>query len=141
MDGAPTSCPVCDGTPCVAVAVEHRGARKLIHALLDREAGCWQVCLLSAPPAQLPPGAEETEPDLVIVDAGDFPRCCRDLLGDYPRQRVVVIGPEPDPAYERAARRAGAGAWLSRDRIAEELPAAMRAALGCTHGPRIVATS
>ena len=138
MDGAPTPCPVCDGTPCVAVIVEHRGVRKLIHELLDRESGCWQACSLPAPPAAV---GEDTEPDLVIVDAGDFPRCCQAALGDYPRERVVVIGPEPDPAYERAARRAGAGAWLSRDRIAEELTAAMRAALGCAHGPRVAAAT
>ena len=135
MDGAANPCRVCDGTPCVAVAVEHRGLRKQITELLDRDGGCWEICALPTA-AEMPAEIDEyTRPDLVIVDAADFPRCCRDTLGAYPRERVVVIGPEPDPAYERAARIAGAGAWLSRERIGEELRAAMRAVLGCTHGP------
>jgi DNA-binding NarL/FixJ family response regulator len=131
-------CPVCDGTPCVGVAVEYRGVRKLIGELLDRDGGCWQICPLHAAaemPAQVGAG---TRPALVIVDAADLPRCCRDTLGPYPRGRVVVIGPEPDPAYANAALRAGAGAWLCRERIGEELGAAMRTLLGCTHRPGLV---
>jgi hypothetical protein len=103
-------CPVCDGTPCVGVAVEYRGVRKLIGELLDRDGGCWQICPLHAAaemPAQVGAG---TRPALVIVDAADA----------------------------NAALRAGAGAWLCRERIGEELGAAMRTLLGCTHRPGLV---
>lgn len=134
MNGEPAQCPVCTGAPSVVVAVGHRALRSLIVELLHRDHACWHVRALSDP-ATLGAVVTDAPPDLVIVDAGDFPRCCRDLLGAFSPSRVVVIGPEPDPAYEHAARRSGAGAWLSQERVGEDLSAAMRAALHCTHGP------
>ena len=134
MNGESAQCPVCTGAPSVVVAVRHRALRSLIVELLHRDHACWHVRALTDP-AALAGVLGDAPPDLVIVDAGDFPRCCRDSLGAFPASRVVVIGPEPDPAYERAARRGGAGAWLSQDRVGEDLSAAMRDALGCTHGP------
>lgn len=41
----------------------------------------------------------------------------------------MVVGLEPDDAYEGVARRDGAGAWLARDRVAKDLSASMRLAL------------
>jgi len=80
-------------------------------------------------------------PDLVILDVGDFARCCCDSLQAFPRQEVSVIGPEPDLAYERAARQGGAGAWLTRDRVGDDLIAAMRHVLGCAPEPTPSPTS
>lgn len=134
MNSEPAQCPVCTGAPSVVVAVGHRALRSLTVELLHRDHACWHVRALTDP-STLAAVIPDTRPDLVIVDAGDFPRCCRDVLGAFPASRVVVIGPEPDPAYEHAARRSGAGAWLSQDRVGEDLSSAMRIALGCTHGP------
>lgn len=133
MHGDPQQCQVCAGTPTVLVAIAHRTLRELTVELLERDHGCWQVRAL-AQAAALGRVLAEAPPDLVVIDAADFPRCCRDVLDGFPPERVVVVGPEPDAAYERAARRAGAGAWLARDCVAEDLSAGMRAALGCTHG-------
>lgn len=47
----------------------------------------------------------------------------------------MVIGPEPDSAYRLAALAQGAGAWISRDRVGEELGPEMRRMLGCIHDP------
>ena len=132
MNGDPEQCPVCAGTPTVLVAVAHRTLRALTVELLEREHGCWDVQALEVP-SDLARALTSAPPDLVVVDAADFPRCCRDALDGFPPDRVIVVGPEPDPAYERAARRSGAGAWLARDRVAEDLSAGMRAALGCSH--------
>lgn len=134
MDDQQLGCPVCAGTPSVAVAVAHRGLRKLIVELLERDHACWQVDAI-IDRADLARRIAASPPDLVIVDASDFPRCCRELLGSFPAQRVVVIGPEPDPAYEHAARAGGAGAWLASDRVGEDLSDCVRDALGCTHAP------
>jgi DNA-binding NarL/FixJ family response regulator len=134
MDVRQLGCPVCTGAPSVIVAVAHRGLRRLIVELLERDHGCWKPDGVREP-ADLVGKLAAAQPDLVIVDARDFPRCSRELLGSFPAQQVVVIGPEPDPAYEHAARSGGAGAWLARDRVGEDLSACMRTALGCTHGP------
>lgn len=71
--------------------------------------------------------------DLVLVDTGDFGACCEELPGQLSPERVVVIGPEPDPAYRQAALARGAGGWLCRDNVGEKLSAALHDALGCTH--------
>ena len=134
MDGDTGTCPVCTGTPVVLLSVVQPAARQLTVELLEREHGCWQVRALEDP-RTLARAVADAVPDLVVIDAADFPRCCRDVLDGFPAERVVVVGPEPDDAYEGAARRAGAGAWLARDRVAEDLSASMRLALGCTHGP------
>ena len=127
-------CPVCAETPTVLVVMSHSKVRDLTVELLEREHGCWLVQALDER-GDLGRVLAEGRPDLVVMDVPDFARCCRDVLEGFPPERVVVVGPEPDPAYERAARRAGAGAWLSRDCLAENLGAGMRAALGCSHTP------
>ena len=132
MNGDREPCAVCAGTPSVLVAVAHAAARELTVELLEREHRDWRVRAL-VDPAALRRALATEPPDLVVVDATDFSRCCRELLDGYPAGRVVVIGPEPGPAYERAARRGGAGAWVARDRVAEDLSACMCAALSCIH--------
>lgn len=127
-------CPVCAGTPRVLVAVEHATLRRFISQLLAREHGCWAVESLDDR-RSLAHELGADPPDLLVVEAGDFPRCRDESLGSFPAQRVVVIGPEPDPAYRHAAVRGGAGGWLPRDCIGEDLSAQMRHALGCTHEP------
>lgn len=132
MDGDSRNCRACSRTPTVLVAVAHPALRTLTWELLGRDHGCWDVRKLDDR-ALLGPAVQASPPDLLIIDASDFPRCCREVLGDYPPERVVVIGPEPDEAYQRSARRAGAGAWLASDRVAEDLTKGMRTALRYVH--------
>jgi DNA-binding NarL/FixJ family response regulator len=129
-----TGCPACDGAPTVLVAIRHPVMRRLTADLLAREYGCWVTADLG-PGQSLAGGLARTRPDLVVVDAADFPACCPSSLEGFPRSRVVVIGPEPDPGYRSQAMGAGAGAWISRERVGDELGAAMRAILGCVHDP------
>ena len=125
-------CPVCDASPRVLIAVAHPAMRRMILELLEREHGCWQPCLLDE---DLQTAMHDHTPDLVIIDGTAFPRCCCDQPGDFPRERIVVVGREPDPAYMQAAMGDGAGGWVARDDVAEGLSAEMRTALGCIHGP------
>lgn len=74
-----------------------------------------------------------TAPDVVVVDTVDFPARCVAALDEFPPGHVVVIGPEPDPAYRSAALSQGAAAWVSRDHVGDELGAAVRTALGCPY--------
>ena len=100
-------CPVCDGNPKVLVAVRHPVMRRYAAELLARECGCWASSDASV--GEMLPGAiERFGPDLLIVDAGDFPACCQAAIAAFPRDRVVVIGPEPDPSYGAAAMARGA---------------------------------
>jgi hypothetical protein len=125
-------CPVCDNSPRVLIAITHPAMRRLILELLEREHGCWQACLLDG---ALDKAMHDLETDLVIVDGAAFPHCCYGRPDGYPRDRIVVVGPEPDTAYMTAALRNGAGGWVARDDIADGLSAEMRRALGCIHGP------
>lgn len=117
--------------PVVLVAITHPVMRRWACEVLSIEEGaCWQV----ARPAggeMLVDAIGRTRPELVVVDSVDFPRCCRDALDALPPERVIVIGPEPESAYRRSALAQGAGGWVSRDHLGEELGAALRPALDC----------
>lgn len=125
-------CPVCDGTPRILVAIRHPVMRRYAAELLARECGCWaagDACAWE----MLGDAIERFRPDLLVVDAGDFPSCCQGALDAFPRERVVVIGPEPDPSYGAAAAANGAAACVSREDIGDQLVPTMRAILGCRH--------
>lgn len=119
----------------MAVVLTHPAMRAMIVELLDREAGCGSTIAVPGPDG-LPALLAETPVDLIVVDGADFPACCRDRLAGFPLDHVVVIGAEPDDAYEAAALEQGAGAWLPRDHVGETLAATLHHVLGCTHEPR-----
>ncbi len=131
-------CAVSSPRPHVAVVVAHHTMRALIVELLRRDLGSWTVSAID--------GVSEIDhvapphPDLVIVDTADFDAVRRQLPATLALARVVVIGPEPDPAYREASVHFGAGAWLSRDRIAEELCPALCSTLACATENNAVAT-
>lgn len=125
-------CPVCDSTPRVLVAVRHPVMRRYAAELLSRECRCWVSSDVAAG-EMLPAAIERFRPDLLVVDAGDFPACCQAAIDAFPRDRVVVIGPEPDPSYGAAALANGAAACVTRDNVGEELIPTMRSVLGCRH--------
>lgn len=127
-------CPVCDGSPRVLVAVRHPVMGRYIRELLEREHHCWTGDVVGSD-EPLAGAVDRVAPDLVIVDAADFPECCRRQLAAVPPAHVLVIGPEPDAAYARAAFARGAGAWLSREDVGGGLGPALRAVLGCVHDP------
>ena len=103
----------------VAIAIAHSAMHRLVVDLLDRDHGRWVVSAVDD--VSDLGGADSAHPDLVIVDTAVFAGCCCRLPASFPLGRVIVIGPEPDPAYRQAALRCGAGAWLSRECVAEEL--------------------
>lgn len=127
-------CPVCDASPVVLVAIRHPMMRRWTDELLEAEHGCWTV-VQPRRGELLVDAIARTRPELVVVDSVDFPGCCRAALDALPRERVIVIGPEPDAAYRSRALAQGAGGWVCRDDVAEELSVGMRAALGCSHDP------
>ena len=125
---------MCDGVPTVLVAIRHPVMRRWTGELLAHEHGCWAVVQPRAG-EMVVDAIDRARPDLVIVDSVDFPACCQAALRALPSGRVIVIGPEPDRAYRSRALALGAGGWVCRDHVGEELSGAMRAALGCRHGP------
>lgn len=127
-------CPVCDGQPRVLVVMRHPTMLRFTRELLEREFGCW-VATEARTDDALVGTLDRLEPDLLIIDAGAFPACCRSALAHIDHDRVIVIGPEPDPSYRHAALANGAGGWLPRERVGDELAREMRRVLGCVHDP------
>ncbi len=125
---------MCDGHPLVLVALRHPAMRRFTRELLERECRCW-VATHTRAGAELRLQLERLAPDLLVIDAADLPACCPRQEAGFPPSRAVVIGPEPDHAYQQAAQARGAGAWIPRERVGEELGPAMRRLLGCTHQP------
>jgi len=127
-------CPLCDGHPVVPVALRHPTMRRFTRELLERECRCWTPVEARAG-GSLPSELTARTPDLLVIDAADFPACCPTPSSGFPPGRVVVVGPEPDRSYRQAARVHGAGAWVPRERVGEDLGREMRRVLGCTHDP------
>ncbi len=130
----PPGCTLCDvRSPRVLVAIRHRTMRRYTREVLEHECGCW-VAEESADDELLVAALDRVQPDLLVIDTGQFPDCCAVALDAFPTHRVVVIGPEPGPSYRKSAIERGAGAWIPRDRIGEELERVSRRLLGCDPG-------
>jgi len=104
----------------VLVAMSHPTMRALTCELLEGEGRCRVTGVVGSDPA-LADAVGRERPDLVVLDTARFPDGCRQALGRFPFDQVIVIGPEPRHAYRRAALAAGAGAWVARDRLADDL--------------------
>ena len=94
--------------------------RALTSELLERDGAC-RVTGVGGDDQELAAAIDRDHPDLVILDTGEFPACCPVALGRFRFERVIVIGPEPACSYRAAALAAGAGAWVSRDRVGDDL--------------------
>ena len=113
------------------LVVAHNAMRALIIDLLDRDGDRWTVTTVDSV-AELADNAP-THQDLIVVDTADFAAVRRHLPSGFATAQVIVIGPEPDPAYRHAALCAGAGGWLSREHVAEQLCVALRSTLACVN--------
>ena len=127
-------CPVCDGEPRVLVAMRHPAMLQFTRELLEREFGCW-VATEPRVGESLARTIRRCAPTLLVLDASDYPACCPAAVALMPPSRVIVVGPEPDPAYRAAALAHGAAGWLPREAVADELGREMRRVLGCVHDP------
>ncbi len=96
--------------------------------LLARELG-WSIREVG-PGEMLVDAIGRERPDAIVVDAGDFPACCTAALEAFPRDRVIVVGPEPDERYRTVALGNGAASWVARDQLGDELVTELRAVLG-----------
>lgn len=111
-------CNGCPGRPHVVVVIAHRRMRELTVELLRGDRGRWAVSAVSSA-SEVDNDASTS--DLVVIDTADLASVRRTLPATLALARVIVISPEPDLAYRNAALRCGAGGWLSRDRVAEDL--------------------
>lgn len=125
-------CPGCDASPLVLVAIQHAGMRRFTLELLRRGHRCRVA--EPEPDELLAASLSRLEPDLLVVDDRDFPKCCLVALLAFPPERAIVIGPEPDRGYEELACGNGAGSWIPRERVGEDLAPAINQLLGCRHG-------
>ena len=121
----------CDTSPLVLVAIQHAGMRRFTRELLSRGHRCRVA--EPEPDELLAVSLSRLDPDLLVVDDRDFPACCRTALDAFSPERVIVIGPEPDQGYRALAFLNGAGAWIPRDRVGEDLAPAINDLLGCGH--------
>lgn len=118
--------------PIVLVALTHPLMCRWTRDLLATQKGCWTT-VAREPGEMVVTAMERTYPDVVVVDSLDFPACCRAALDALPPERVIVIGPEPDGAYRKAALAQGAGGWVSRDHLGGDLSTALWELVGCGH--------
>jgi DNA-binding NarL/FixJ family response regulator len=128
---ASTQCPACDGHPIVALAIRHLVMRRFTRELLERDHRGWVIVELDY--VQMRGGAlRALAPDVLVVDGGPFPACCQAEIAQFPPNRVVVVGGDPDAIYATTALTHGAGAWIPADQTGDQLEPAMRRVLSGT---------
>ena len=118
--------------PCVLIAIAHPVMRRLIRQLLNRENDGWAVILLDT---DLATALLESRPDLLVLDSVDLVRFGSDGLSSFPKSHIVVVGPEADVDYRNVTAGRGAGAWVARDELADDLAPAMRRVLAKQTAP------
>lgn len=125
-------CPECQAGVRILVAIRHRPMRRLTRLMLEHDTpGCLVEELRTG--ELLVDAVARVGPAVLVVDTEDFPACCEATLESFPPRRVIVIGPEPEAAYRAHALAGGAGAWVPRELISQDLRGELGAVLGCTH--------
>lgn len=122
--------------PRIVVAVAHPTMRRYLCDLIEQRCRCW-LATTSSDPDELQAALGTLRPDVLVVDHALRPVNGARRKSAFPAAQVLVIGPEPDPAYRAAAISGGAGAWLSRDDLETELVPALARMLaegGCGCG-------
>jgi DNA-binding NarL/FixJ family response regulator len=97
--------------------------------LLHREPGI-RVVAQAADGEEAVRMARALKPDVAVLDVS-MPRmtgleAARRILNDLPRTRIIGLSMHHDADMGRAMREAGAAAYLSKDRAAEDLAALIR---------------
>lgn len=123
-----------DVNPLVLVAMAHATMRALTCEVLKRGCG-WRVAGVADDVAMLADAIARYHPDLVVLDTAVFPGRYMSALRRFPARRMVVVGPEPDDWYRAAALSGGAGGWVPRERVGDDLGAEVCRVLACPGPP------
>ena len=83
--------------------------------------------------ADLPAAIERLQPDVVVVDL-NMPKisgleACRRIQAATPSVKVIILTADDGPEIRAAAFQAGAAGFVTKLRAADDLPAAIEAAL------------
>jgi DNA-binding NarL/FixJ family response regulator len=114
----------------VLVAMSHPTMRARTCAVLACSCGC-RVVGVTGDDASVADAIARYHPDLVVLDTGVFPGRYASALHRFPVGRAVVVGPEPDDSYREAALSGGAGGWIPRDGVGDDLGAEVCRVLAC----------
>jgi DNA-binding NarL/FixJ family response regulator len=112
----------------ILVVDDHPLFQEALRELIDQEPG-WRVCGKAANAAEAIRLAEETNPDLVIVDislgATNGIDLIRNLSAKYPDLAILVISMHDESLYSERAIRAGAMGYVTK----HEAPKTVRTAI------------
>ena len=121
----------------VILADDHAVVRTGLRMLLERD-GTMEVVAEAADGDAVLRYVRGHKPDVVVLDLNmpgrDSLEAIPDILEASPSTRVVVLTMQPDPAFARAALRAGALGYILKEAAHEELVRAIECArLGRTY--------
>jgi DNA-binding NarL/FixJ family response regulator len=112
------------------VVDDHEVVRQGIVAILERNPG-FQVVAEAGTAADAIAMAERHRPDLVVMDVrlpdGSGIEACREIRGEHPETRVVILTSYPDEDVVMSAIVAGASGYLLKQLRGRELVAALEA--------------
>jgi DNA-binding NarL/FixJ family response regulator len=119
------------GANFVLLADRHHGLTEGVRGLLETRFG---AVLMVADEASLLEGAERIRPDLVIADLAlartGHLGWIRELRRRWPQVKLIVLSVYDEESVQRAAREAGADAFVVKRAIATDLLAAVERVCG-----------
>jgi two-component system response regulator DevR len=126
-EGSPSPAP--RATPLrVLVVDDHEVVREGIVAALDRREN-FHVVAQAGTVAEAIAAADRFEPDLVVMDVrlpdGSGVEACRDIRGDHPNTKVVMLTSYPDEEAVLSAIVAGASGYLLKETRLRDLVKAL----------------
>jgi DNA-binding NarL/FixJ family response regulator len=119
-----------DRRPRILLADDYRPIITAMRRLLEP---MWEVVGSVSDGRALLPAALSLEPDVIIVDLLlaelNGLDACRAIMRSLPKSRVVLITAAGDPDLAQAVFDAGASAFVRKEMMTDDLPAAIEAVL------------
>ncbi len=116
----------------ILVVDDHPLFQEALRELIDREPG-WRVCGKAADPTEAMRLAEETRPDMVIVDislgGANGIDLIRELSAKYPDLAILVVSMHDESLYAERAIRAGAMGYVTKHEPPKTVKAAIQQVL------------
>jgi DNA-binding NarL/FixJ family response regulator len=117
----------------IVLADDHVAVRRSLRRLLDRHED-FEVVAEAGDFSTVVRELRRHAPDVVVLDLempnGSAIETIRQLRAEVPRAEIVVLTMRARPGFARQAIAAGAIAFVLKERAAEDLPSAVRCAVG-----------
>jgi DNA-binding NarL/FixJ family response regulator len=116
----------------ILIADDHAAFRRSLRALLESH-GKWRVCAEAADGEEAVAKAKQLRPHIILMDLSmprmDGAQATRIIRKEVPESEVIIVSQNDVAVLSRQASEVGARSYVSKANVAQELTAAIDAAI------------